>query len=357
MKMRDFATNKDSAKAGLLPGTLVHIGEKKADKVSISTISYNSESFEYLDCVSISECLNIKDDGKFYWINVNGLHNTEIIKKIGEEFHLHPLLLEDILNTNHRPKIEEYDNYLFFTLKLLQTNKKRTKIQSEQVSFVLGKNWLISFQEKKDNTFDIIHTRLSENKGIIRQKGTDYLFYSLIDSIVDNYFFVSEFFNMEIEKLEELVIHDPSETILQEIQYLKRLVMNFRKAIIPLREAVASIQKYNAKLINKATIRYLSDVYEHLTHLNDMLETQRENLVSVMDLYLSGISNKMNQIMKVLTIISTIFIPLTFLTAVYGMNFEDMPELHWKYGYLAIWIVMLTVVMIMIAYFKRKRWL
>lgn len=265
--------------------------------------------------------------------------------------------MEDILNTTQRPKIEEYDTYLFLTLKMLGIDKKGEKIVSEQVSFVLGNNWLITFQEQQGDVFDIVRARLRDSKGIIRQKKADYLLYSLIDVSVDNYFFVSEHFADKIETLEEQILHNPSQESLQTIQKLKRQLMNFRKSIIPLRESVSSLQKFNVKLINDSTFPYLRDVYEHLIHLTDNLESNRDLLASIMDLYLSGVSNKMNEIMKVLTIIATIFIPLTFIAGVYGMNFQYMPELHWKYGYFIVWGIMIIVAIIMINYFKRKKWL
>jgi len=348
--------SKTSEKSGLPPGTLIHIGKVKTEKVKITAINYNVDDFNQFEC-SLEECLQFKDSNKFYWINIDGLQNTEVIGEVGKQLNLHPLLLEDILNTNQRPKVEEFDNYLFLTLKMLGISKKGDKIISEQVSFVLGNNWLLSFQEQQGDVFDVIRTRLRENKGIIRKKGTDYLLYSLIDAIVDNYFFVTEYFSDKIEILEEQILHNPSQESLQKIQKLKRLLMNFRKSIIPLREAVASLQKYNVELIKESTFRYLRDVYEHLIHLSDSLEAQRDMLASIMDLYLSGISNKMNEVMKVLTIIATIFIPLTFIAGVYGMNFENMPELHWKFGYFIIWGIMIIVAVIMINYFKRKKWL
>lgn len=348
--------SKTSEKSGLPPGTLIHIGKVKTEKVNITAINYNVDDFNQFE-YSLEECLQFKDSNKFYWINIDGLQNTEVIDKVGKQLNLHPLLLEDILNTNQRPKVEEFDNYLFLSLKMLGISKRGDKIISEQVSFVLGNNWLLSFQEQQGDVFDVIRTRLRENKGVIRKKGIDYLFYSLIDAIVDNYFFVTEHFSDKIEILEEQILHNPSQESLQKIQKLKRLLMNFRKSIIPLREAVASLQKYNVELIKESTFRYLRDVYEHLIHLSDSLESHRDMLASIMDLYLSGVSNKMNEVMKVLTIIATIFIPLTFIAGVYGMNFENMPELHWNFGYFIIWGIMIIVAVVMINYFKRKKWL
>lgn len=349
--------NRLSRKAGLPPGALIHIGKKKTDKVKITSINYNASGFSLKEYVSTEECFNFREQDKVYWINIDGLHNTEIIGDVGKRLNLHPLLIEDILNTNHRPKMEEYDNYLFFTLKMLGISENRNSIITEQVSFVLGKNYLLSFQEQAGDVFDVIRLRLKENKGIIRQKGADYLIYALLDAIVDNYFFVAEFLEEQVENLEEEILHNPSRESLHKIQELKRKLLKFRKAIIPLREAVASLQKYNVNLIEEGTFRYLRDVYEHLIHLSDSLESQRDMLASIMDLYLSGVSNKMNEVMKVLTIIATIFIPLTFIAGIYGMNFENMPELHWRYGYFAVWIVMIAIAVSMLKYFRNKHWL
>ncbi|GAB4284379.1 MAG: hypothetical protein Kow0068_09420 [Marinilabiliales bacterium] len=221
----------------------------------------------------------------------------------------------------------------------------------------MGNNWLLSFQEQRGDVFDIIRNRLRENKGIIRKQGADYLLYSLLDVIVDNYFFIIEYFNDSIEELEEQILLNNSQEFLITIQKLKRSIINFRKSIIPLREAISSLQKYNGGLIQDSTFRYIRDIYEHIIHLNDSMEAQRDMLASIMDLYLSGTSNKMNEIMKVLTIIATIFIPLTFIAGVYGMNFKNMPEIQWKYGYFTIWGIMILVALIMIYYFKRKKWL
>ena len=240
---------------------------------------------------------------------------------------------------------------------MVQVLPKKNIIDLEQVSFVLGKNWLLSFQEQPGDVFNDIRTRLKENKGLIRKSGTDYLLYSLTDIIVDNYFLVTEFINDKIIDVEENVLHNPTEEVSFDIQKLKRVLLQFRKSIVPLREAISSLQKNELPHIKKHTLRYWRDVYEHLIHLTENIESQRDLLSSILDLYLSGVSNKMNQVMKVLTIIATIFIPLTFIAGVYGMNFENMPELKWKYGYFAVWIIMIIVAIIMILYFKRKKWL
>jgi magnesium transporter len=348
---------KTNNKIGQLPGSLIHVGKVKNKPVKTTLIDYNANDFTELECKQVNECLSFENPENTYWLNVDGLNQPDIISIIGKKLNLHPLLLEDILNTTHRPKVEEFEGYLFFTLKMITINVKKKQIESEQVSLVLGPNWLVTFQEQEGDIFDAIRIRLKENKGLIRKSKADYLLYSIIDIIVDHYFIIIDFLNDEIEDLEDEVLYDPTQESSIKIQNLKRLLMNFRKSMLPLREAVSSLQKYNNNLINEETLRYYRDIYEHLIHLTDNLESQRDMLASIMDLYLSGISNKMNQVMKVLTIIATIFIPLTFIVGVYGMNFKNIPELNWRYGYFAIWGIMLVIVILMLVYFKRKKWL
>jgi magnesium transporter len=349
--------NSKNKKIGLPPGTLIHVGLKKTDKTQLEKIEYNSKEFKQEKCLSIEECLKFDYDNSVKWINIDGLHETNIIAEIGKSFNIHNLLLEDILDTNHRPKAEEFDDYLFFTLKMLAVDKKKKIITSEQVSIILGKDWVLTFQEKPGDVFNALRTRIKDNKGVIRQKKADFLFYSIIDIIVDHYFYVIDFLNDNIEKLEEEVILNPSQKSLNKIQHYKRTLITIRKNIVPLREAVSSLQKFNIKHIEKNTYPYLRDVYEHLIHINDSIDSQRDMLSGIMDLYVSGVSNRMNEVMKVLTIIATIFIPLTFIAGIYGMNFDNMPELHWKYGYFATLFIMVVIGVAMLFYFKKKKWL
>jgi len=346
-----------SNKAGLPPGTLIHVGRKKIDKVNINVIDFSKDEFEQIVCKSPEDCALYKDKESVSWINVDGLHDTQAIETLGKIFDLHPLLLEDILNTGHRPKVEEFDNCIFFTLKVMEISKDNKKVISDQISFVLGDKWVISFQENKSDIYNGLILRLKESKGNIRKLGPDYLFYRLIDTIVDNYFIVTERLSEASIELEAEVLRSPDTKSLQDIQQLKKQLIKFRKFIFPLREAVGSLQREGYELIQENTIRYIRDVYEHVLHVIDTIETLRDSLASIMDLYLSGVSNKMNEVMKVLTIIATIFIPLTFIAGIYGMNFENMPELHWKYGYFGVWGFMLIIFAFMIFYFKRKKWL
>jgi magnesium transporter len=355
--MRKKTSHKVKRKAGLPPGSLVHIGNRKIENVRVSLIEYDVENYSEKVCKTLEECFPAKDSTQISWINIDGLHDTETIGDIGKHFDLHPLLLEDVLNTRQRPKIEEYENHIFFTLKMLSVANEDEMVNSEQVSFVLGKNWVISFQEQEGDIFEGVRIRLRESKGNIRKKGADYLLYRLIDSVVDNYFNVTEYFTEVTETLEDKVLEGYDKEIMQDIQHLKKQIINLRKAVNPLREAIISMQKDELELIEESTTRYLRDVYEDIIQVYESIDTQRDILNSIMDLYLSGISNRMNQVMQVLTIIATIFIPLTFIVGVYGMNFDHIPELHWKYGYFAVWGIMIAIFIAMLFYFKKKDWL
>lgn len=348
---------KLSSKVGLPPGTLIHVGKKWSDQIKISVLDFDKENFSEIKNINVEDCFSYKNSNTESWINIDGLHNIETISKIGDFYELHPLLMEDVLNTHHRPKVEQFDNCLFITLKMNGISLNKKTIISEQVSFILGNKWLISFQEKEGDIFEDIRNRMRNKVGNIRLYGTDYLLYRLIDTIVDNYFYVTEYFNDVIEKLEEKVLISTSKETLREIQHLKKMLLNFRKSINPLREAIIILQKDNTLFIEERTTRYLRDVYEHIIQVNDSIDTLRDMLGGIMDLYLSSESNKMNQIMKVLTIIATIFIPLTFVAGIYGMNFENMPELKWEYGYLGVWILMIIVIFLMLFFFRKKRWL
>jgi magnesium transporter len=343
-------------KAGLPPGSLVHIGNHKPEKTRVTVLDYDVNEFTETEYQNIEDCFFLKDKKTVTWINIDGLQNTEMIAKLGEHFELHPLILEDILNTHHRPKAEPFDNYTFLTLKMLGISKDKKNFTSEQISFILGKTWIITFQERQGDVFDAVRERLRSSLGNLRKTGSDYLLYRLVDTIVDHYFIVTDYFEDISEKLEEEALKNPETQTLQKIQRRKKELANIRKAISPVREAISILEK-DTKLIKEGTKRYLRDVYEHIIQLNDTIDAQRDFLGNIMDLYLSGVSNRMNEVMKVLTIIATIFIPLTFIAGVYGMNFEFMPELHWKHGYIGVWILMIAIFAGMIFYFKKKKWL
>jgi magnesium transporter len=348
---------KTSKTAGLPPGTLIHIGEKKIEKVKITIIDYNETQFQEKKCDDVTECFSFKDKPTVTWINIDGIHQVEIIEKIGQAFDLHPLLLEDILNTEQRPKIEDFDNYLFIVLKMLYRDEKGNEIKAEQVSLILGPNFVISFQESEGDVFNAIRDRIRNSKGRIRKMGADYLAYSLLDAIVDSYFVVLEKFGEKMEEIEEELVTDPEPETLQDIHILKREMIYIRKSVWPLREVVNALERGESPLITSSTKVYLRDVYDHTIQVIDTVETFRDLLSGMLDLYLSSISNRMNEVMKVLTIIATIFIPLTFIAGLYGMNFINMPELKWYWGYPAAILSMVIVALLMVIYFRRKKWL
>jgi magnesium transporter len=350
-------STKRSKKAGLPPGTLIHIGEKKTEKVRITLIDYDETQFQEKEVKRVEECFPFKDTPTVTWINIDGLHDVEIIEKIGKHFGFHPLLLEDILNTNQRPKMEDFENYIYIVLKMLYYGDRAHKITAEQVSLILGPHFVISFQEREGDVFNSIRERIRNAKGRIRKAGADYLAYALIDAIVDNYFVILEQTEEKIEDIEEELVTNPTPETLQKIHRLKRELIILSKSVWPLREVVGGLQRAEPPLIQGTTSIYFRDVHDHTIQVIESIETFREMISGMVDIYLSSISNKMNEVIKVLTIIATIFIPLTFIAGIYGMNFEYMPELKWRLGYPLVWLVVGAVVISMLLYFKRKKWL
>ncbi|MBL7170452.1 MAG: magnesium/cobalt transporter CorA [Candidatus Omnitrophica bacterium] len=354
---------KASKQAGLPPGTLVHIGERKAEHTRISIIDYNETEFKETEVKNIEECFPFKETPTTTWINIDGLHDISLIEKIGKCYGLHPLILEDIVNTSQRPKYEDFQNYLYIVVKMLSYDEKEKEIKVEQVSIILGPNYVISFQEIEGDIFDPIRQRIRNAKGRIRSEGADYLAYSLLDTIVDNYFIVLEQVGERIERIEEEVLGNPTPHTLSAINNLKSDAIFLRKAVWPLRDVISGLERSESPLIRKGTRLFLRDVYDHAIQVIDSVETFRDMISGKLDIYLSSMSNKMNEVMKVLTIIATIFIPITFVAGIYGMNFDpdvsrfNMPELSWKYGYIGAWIVMIVMALIMVYYFKRKKWI
>ena len=285
-------------KAGLPPGTLIHIGKKNNTAVKISVIDYTDTHFFESENTTVEETFPLKESSSISWINVDGIHNTDIIQQFGTHFDFHPLLLEDIMNTLHRPKLEEFQDYLFLTLKMLGIDKNGKTIVMEQVSFILGKNYVISFQEQTGDVFDPIRNRLREAKGNLRNRGADYLFYRLIDAVVDQYFFITDYLSEQIDQLEELVLKTQTTAVLHQIQESKKQLILLRKSLSPLREAITLLQKNDTKLIQKNTLRYFNDVYEHIIQVNESIEMYREMIQNLTDLYQSGINNKMNQVIS-----------------------------------------------------------
>jgi magnesium transporter len=348
---------KRSKKAGLPPGTLVHIGEKMSERTKITVFEFDELSFQEREPENLGECFLFKKEPTVTWVNVHGVHEVEILEKFGNCFGLHPLVMEDILNTDQRPKIENYGEDLFIVLKMLSYDEKKGEISAEQVSLVLRSNAVLSFTEKEKGAFTPIQERLRSGKGRLRKMGADYLAYTLLDIIVDHYFAILEKLSEKIEELEEKLVTNPTTPILQKIQNLKREMIFLRKWVWPLREVISSLERGESSWIQEGTRFYLRDVYDHTIQVMDTVETFREVLSGMMDIYLSSINNRMNAVMKVLTIIATIFMPLTFLAGVYGMNFKHMPELEWQWGYPLLWVFMILIAVFMLISFRKKRWL
>jgi len=344
-------------KAGLPPGTLTYLGEKKVEKVKINLIDYDETQFQEKEVKTVEECFPFKDTPTVTWINIDGVHDIELIEKLGKNFDLHPLILEDIVNTQQRPKMEDSGNYIFIVLRMLHYNTLDSEIKSEQVSLILGSNFVISFQESEGDVFGPIRERIRKGKGRIRKMGADYLAYALVDAIVDNYFIVLEKLGETIEGIEDKLIQAPTPEILQTIHSLKREAISLRKSVWPLRELISGLERAETPLIHKSTKIYIRDIYDHTIQVIDTIESFRDTITGMLDIYLSSVSNRMNEVMKVLTIFAAIFIPLTFIAGIYGMNFTFMPELSWHWGYPSLLIFMALVAMVLLFYFKRKRWL
>lgn len=347
---------KRSEKSGLPPGTLIHIGEKKTKKVKITLIDYDEIHFEEQEIQTVDGCFTFKEKPTVTWINVDGLHQVEILEKLGACYGLHSLVLEDILNTDQRPKMEDYGGYLYIVLKMLEYDQ-RGPFLPEQISLILGPNFVLSFQEREGDVFDPIRERLRSGTGRIRKLGADYLAYALLDSIIDHYFIVLEKLGEKIEFLEEKLVSQPTSETLQVIHQLKKEMIFLRKAVWPLREVINNLERGESLLIQQTTGIFLRDLYDHTIQVMDTVETFRDMVSGMLDIYLSSVSNRLNAVMKVLTIIATIFMPLTFMAGIYGMNFKYMWGLEWKWGYPALLLLMLAIGGFMLIYFKKRKWL
>jgi magnesium transporter len=348
---------KASEKAGLPPGSPVHVGDRKAEEIKITLIDYDNTKYEEREIENIEESFPFKETPTVTWINVDGLHEVDIIEKIGGHFGLHPLVQEDIVHTGQRPKFENLDEHIFVILKMFYYREDDDEVEAEQVSIILGSNFVISFQEQEGDTFNFVRDRLRKSKGRIRRMGADYLAYVLIDSIVDNYFSLLERYGEKIEALEEELTADPSIESLNTIHHLKKEIMLLRRSVWPLREVIGGLQREESSLIGDAIMVFIRDLYDHTIQVIDSIDTLQEILSGLQDLYLSSVSNKMNEVMKVLTIFAAIFIPLTFMAGIYGMNFEYMPELKLHWAYPALWVAMITVALGLLIFFKRRKWL
>jgi magnesium transporter len=349
---------KKSKQAGLPPGALVHTGERSAQEVKVSIIDYDEAGVRETRADNVNQCAEFRDRPSITWLNIEGLHKVELLEKLGECYGFHPLTLEDILNTDQRPKIEDYDSYLYIVLKMLRYVEATGEVSSEQVSIILGKNFVFSFQEGlSGDLFDTVRERIRSGKGKIRKMGADYLAYSLLDAIVDGYFVILERFGTAIEDLDAELVSNPTEAILRKIHALKKEMLFLKKAVWPLREVLGTLERGDHELINEQTSRYLGDIYDHSMRVIDSIETYREMISGMLDLYMSSLSWRISSVMKSLTIIATIFMPLTLIASFYGMNFRSMPGLENEWGYAAVLGLMLSIGSGMFVYFRKKKWL
>ncbi len=348
---------KSSRKAGLPPGTLVHIGDKRQAHTRIRLIDYEENDLRETEVRKIESVLPLKNSPTISWINIDGLQDLDLIRKLGNGFAIHPLTLEDIVNTGQRPKAEEFDHYVFVVLKMLRYDPGERHISIEQVSLILGERYLMSFQETPGDVFEGVRARLRKGQGLIRRSGADYLLYALMDALVDQYFIILENFGEKIEVMEEELLANPTTEMLQGLHDMKREMIFFRKQVWPLREILSSLSKREMTLITETTGVFLRDIYDHSIQVVDTIESYRDLLSGMVDIYLSTVSNRMNEVIKVLTIIATIFIPLTFVAGIYGMNFVYMPELRWPWGYLWFWGIVVATAAGMLVFFRRQKWL
>jgi magnesium transporter len=344
-------------KVGLPSESLVYTGEKALGKIDVTLIDYDEQTFEERPVQNVEECAAYKDKPTATWINVDGVNNPPVLEKLSECFGLHRLVTEDILNVVQRPKTEDFGDYLYIVLKMLAYDEKTDKVVPEQVSLIVGQKYLLSFQEGiAGDVFHPIRDRLRSGRGKLRKMGVDYLAYALLDAVVDGYFVIIEKLGERIDALEEELISQPGRPIVERLYNLKRELLFLHKAVWPLREVISSLERRESPLIRETTVPYLRDVYDHIAQIIDTMDIYREMLSTMLDLYLSSVSNRLNEVMKVLTVIATIFMPLTFIAGVYGMNFKHMPELEWEYGYPLAWLVMIAIGVGMFFYFKRKKW-
>jgi magnesium transporter len=349
--------SKNIIKSGLPPGTIVYTGEWQEEKTTIEIIDYNKETFSACLVDSPGKCLPPDQKGIVRWITITGMSNIDHIREIGKAFKLHPLLLEDVVNTIQRPKYEEYDQHLFIVLRLFINDAPHTNRETTQISLILGPSYVLTFSEAPLSCVDMIRQRLEQQRGKIRVMGADYLLYALLDAAVDTYFITLEEIGTTFEGLETSLIEQPDNTSLQMLYQNRKFLATLRKIVWPMRELLSSLERRDVPFIKPETDIYIRDVYDHAIQIIDSIELQRDMITGLLELYLSSTSNRMNEVMKVLTIIATIFIPITFIAGVYGMNFKFMPELDWRYGYLGILGIMIAVIILMLVYFKKKKWL
>ncbi|MFH1700729.1 MAG: magnesium/cobalt transporter CorA [Candidatus Zixiibacteriota bacterium] len=352
-----------SKKLGLKPGSVVYVGKERTEDVHIDIIDYTDSEYSEKRVATVEECFLYKESSTLTWINVDGIHDAELVEKLGQHYGMHPLVLEDVVNTGQRPKIEDAEDHIFIVMKMLYHDVKNSEIKAEQVSILFGKHWVITFQETGEDVFDTVRQHIKKTIPRVRLMTADYLAYALVDAVVDYYFIALERLSEEIEVLDDAVSDNPKPGHLNNIRDFKKQLIFMRKSVWPLREVVGGVERSDSKLIQESTGPYLRDLYEHTIQVIDTVETFRDMVSGLLDLYHTGIANRMNDIMKVLTIIATVFIPLGFLAGVYGMNFDtgasalNLPELGFRYGYPLFWAVVVVIAGSLLLFFRRKNWL
>jgi magnesium transporter len=347
-----------SDKTGLPPGSLVHVGEVLVAETRMSVIDYSKDNIEEQQIQSVDEILKYKDSDTVTLVIIEGLTNVDVVERIGAMFDIHQLVLEDILNTNQRPKFEEYDDHLYIVLKCLLSEGEDFTVAYEQVSILVLRNFVFVFKEKTDELLYPVTQRIRNSKGRLRSLGADYLTYAILDTIVDQNFILLDSLDDAVTSLEDsLLVAEPSRDTLFTIQRLKREIISIRKNVSPVRELMAGMLRSESELIQEKTQIYLRDVSDHTIRVIESIESYRDILSGLLEIYISSVSNRMNEVMKVLTVFASIFIPLTFLAGIYGMNFEYMPELKWKWAYPVLWIAFITIPAILLVYFRKKKWL
>lgn len=344
-------------KPGAAPGTLVHTGVQKVERTRVRYLDFDADGLEEHELEDITRCFALKESPTVSWINVDGLHDVELIRQVGERFGWHPLLLEDIVSVGQRAKMEEYDDVVFIILPMLSWNTERAQVDEEQLSLILGQRYVFTFQERSGDVFEGVRERLRSSRGRIRQRGPDYLAYALIDAVVDHYFSVIEAVGEVTDELEAEVLLDPEQGTMHRLHLLKRELISVRRAVWPLREMLTQLLRTEEAFFSRETRMFARDVYDHAVQVAETVDALRDVVSGAVDLYLSTVGQRANEVMKVLTIMASIFIPLTFLAGIYGMNFEYMPELHWPWAYPTLLVLMAVLGVGMLLYFKRKGWL
>jgi len=352
-RLRRKATPKSRNSVFQPPGTISYVGEERTEKVNTETILYDEKDFRKLEGIYLDQL----EDDQVNWFNVDGVHEIDLLEKLGSKFHLHHLLLEDIANTTQRPKTEFYDQCIYQCIKMISYDLEHNEINQEQVSILLTNHAVITFQEKTGDVFENIRERIEQSRGRIRYSNNDYLFYALIDSVIDHYFIAVEQIGEHLDQLEDEIFDDPQKSSLERVQKNKRMLLTLRRAIFPLRESISRLLKEDSKFIDPQIKNYFQDAYDHCIQIIETVESYREINAGLRDNYLSSVSHKMNQIMQVLTIMSSIFIPLTFLAGIYGMNLPNMPEMQWNNSYEYFWIACGVIFFTLLGFFKWKKWL